>query len=58
METRWSRIMTGVAAVLSAALVGIAGVGVIAPETARAAGVVVEHRAYGSALSTTGREQD
>lgn len=48
-----SRVRRNVAAVLTAALVGVAGVGIIAPETAQAAGVVVEHRTWGATTSET-----
>ena len=33
---------------MTALAVGVIGVSIVAPETAQAAGVVVEHRAYGA----------
>ena len=53
------RVRQGVAAVLSAAVVGVVGVGAIAPETAQAAGVVVQRQqAYGTTPVVNGRERD
>ena len=44
---------------LSAVVVGIVGVGAIAPETAQAAGVVVDRqRAYGAEQALPSRERD
>jgi phosphoglycerate dehydrogenase-like enzyme len=53
MGHRVSRIRRYVAAVVTAATVGIVGVGAISTETAQAAGVVVEHRTVGTATPTT-----
>jgi hypothetical protein len=56
-ETRKSSpVRRTFSAALSAVLIAILGMGAIAPETARAAGVVVEHRAYGAPDSTPARE--
>ncbi len=53
------RVRRVVAAVLSAAVVGVIGVGAIAPETAQAAGVVVDRQqAYGVAQAVPSRERD
>jgi hypothetical protein len=42
------RIRRSIAAVVTAAAVGVVGIGAVAPETAQAAGVVVEHRTWGT----------
>jgi hypothetical protein len=47
-EIRKSSVRRMVSAALSAVLVAVLGIGAIAPETARAAGVVIEHRTYGA----------
>lgn len=41
-------VKRALAALVTALAVGVIGVNVMAPETAQAAGVVVEHRAYGA----------
>ena len=46
------RIRRSIAAVVTAAAVGVVGIGAVAPETAQAAGVVLDHRAWGSGLAT------
>jgi len=57
-QSNWG-LRRGVAALLSAAVVGVVGVGAIAPETARAAGVVVERQqAYVAAEALPGRQRD
>ena len=53
MTETWSRVRRNVAAVITAAVVGVVGVGVISPETAQAAGVVVEHRTWGTSTNAT-----
>lgn len=58
MTETWSRVHRGIAAVLTAAVVAVVGVGVIAPETAQAAGVVVEHRTWGATIANPTRERD
>ncbi len=52
------QLRRGVAAVLSAAVIAILGVGAIAPETAQAAGVVVGQRAWGAGTTGALREDD
>ena len=61
MSRTWKRIRRSVAAFAGASLIAVVGVGAIAPETAQAAGVVVEHRTYGSTtpgVPTRDRDQD
>lgn len=58
MTETWSRVRRSVAAVLTAAVVAVVGVGVISPEAARAAGVVVEHRTWGATTTAATRERD
>jgi hypothetical protein len=58
MSEIWKKVRVAAAATLSAVLVGIVGVGAIAPETAQAAGVVVDrHQPYGAASQATPRRE-
>jgi hypothetical protein len=58
MSENTGRIPRIISAALSAALIGIVGVSAIAPETAQAAGVVVEHRTWGSSTTATPSRDD
>jgi hypothetical protein len=55
MDDISSRIQLGLSAVLSAAVIAVLGITAVDPETAAAAGVVVEHRTFGSAAATGSR---
>ena len=48
MRMRLARLKRALAALVTALAVGVLGVSIVAPETAQAAGVVVEHRTYGA----------
>ena len=48
MRTRLVTLKRTLAALVTALAVGVLGVGIVAPETAQAAGVVVGHRTYGA----------
>ena len=58
MTETWSGVRRHVVAVITAAVVGLVGVGVISPGTVQAAGVVVEHRTWGAATTADTRERD
>lgn len=46
----WNQVRRGVAALLTALAVSVVGIGAVSEGTAQAAGVVVDHRAWGSPL--------
>jgi hypothetical protein len=54
----WTRLRGGVAALVVALTVAFLGVGAIAPETAQAVGVVVEHRTYGAPALVPDKAKD
>jgi hypothetical protein len=59
LEDMWTwiaRVKRTLAALVTALAVGIIGVGVVTPETAQAAGVVVEHRTFGATETAAPRE--